>query len=160
MCKKKARDRPRFSWVPPSTGFIKFNVDGASVGNPGPTGIGEVMCHVGKELARFSKLVGIEDSNVAELMAICEAFLIFIDSPFVSNNALIVESDSKNAVTWVNSSLLGPWRVLNFINHIECLKKKLRKWEVIHIFREANQAADQLGTSWLRKGCHVLLIRW
>ncbi|XVF67225.1 hypothetical protein PTKIN_Ptkin10aG0103200 [Pterospermum kingtungense] len=128
ICKKKTRDRPS-----------------ASSGKSGPAGIEGVMrSHASEELARFSKSVGIEDSSVAELIAICEAFLTFIDSPYVYNCALIVESDSKNAVTWVNSPLSAPWRVLNFINHIECLKRKLRKWEVVHIFKEANQVVDQL----------------
>ncbi|XVF66499.1 hypothetical protein PTKIN_Ptkin10aG0041000 [Pterospermum kingtungense] len=159
--KEKTRDRPRVSWIPPPIGYVKFNVDGASSGKPGPAGIGGVMrIHASEELARFSKSVGIEDSNVAELMAIREAFLTFIDSPYVYNCALIVESDSKNAVTWVNSPLSAPWRVLNFINHIECLKRKLRKWEVVHIFREANQVADQLAKEGVSRTSDLVVTLW
>lgn len=38
---KRKLSVPRsFSWKPPSLGSLKFNVDGASQGNPGPSGLG------------------------------------------------------------------------------------------------------------------------
>ncbi|XVF84677.1 hypothetical protein PTKIN_Ptkin17bG0056800 [Pterospermum kingtungense] len=119
--KEKTRDRPRVSWIPPPIGYVKFNVDGASSGKPGLAGIGGVMrSHASEELARFSKFVGIEDSNVAELMAIREAFLTFIDSPY----------------------------------------RKLRKWEVVHIFKEANQVADQLAKEGVSRTSDLVVTLW
>ncbi|XVF39216.1 hypothetical protein PTKIN_Ptkin01aG0017700 [Pterospermum kingtungense] len=161
MPKRKTRDWPRVSWVCPPAGHVKFNVDGASIGKPGSAGIGGVLCnHAGEELARFSKSVGIVDSNIAELLAIREAFLVFIDSPFVSDNVLIIESDSKTAVNWVNSPLSAPWMVLNFINHIECLKKQIIGWEVTHIFREANQVEDQLAKERVSRTADMVFMHW
>ena len=32
-----------FSWAPPIEGVLKFNVDGAARGKPGPSGIGGVL---------------------------------------------------------------------------------------------------------------------
>ncbi|XVF82575.1 hypothetical protein PTKIN_Ptkin16aG0060800 [Pterospermum kingtungense] len=65
-------------------GAVKFNVDGLSMGKLGLIGIGGVLRdHSGDELARFFKSIGVEDSNFAELMAIREAMVIFVTSPFV-----------------------------------------------------------------------------
>ncbi|XVF04082.1 hypothetical protein REPUB_Repub05bG0050800 [Reevesia pubescens] len=36
-----SEDSPCFSLVSPELGFVKFNVDNSSNGNPGPTGCGE-----------------------------------------------------------------------------------------------------------------------
>ncbi|XVF48928.1 hypothetical protein PTKIN_Ptkin03bG0227800 [Pterospermum kingtungense] len=55
------------------------NVDGSSFGKPGPAGIGGVLRnHVETELICFSKHVGMEDSNVAEIMAITKALVLFL----------------------------------------------------------------------------------
>ena len=61
-------------WIPPSRGYMKFNVDGSAKSKPGPAGIGGVLrdnLSVVKMI--FSKSVGIEDSNMAELLAVREA---------------------------------------------------------------------------------------
>ncbi|XVF70496.1 hypothetical protein PTKIN_Ptkin11bG0166300 [Pterospermum kingtungense] len=92
------------------------------------------------------------------MLAIREAFLIFIDSPFVIDRELIVESDSINAVNWVNSPSSTPWRVLNFINHNENLKKQLKGWKVTHVFREVNCITDQLAKERVGR-CNDLLVR-
>lgn len=49
-------------WSPPSCGFLKFNVDGASRGKPGPVGIGGVLRdHVGSTSIIFTEYVGSMD---------------------------------------------------------------------------------------------------
>ncbi|XVF43014.1 hypothetical protein PTKIN_Ptkin02bG0006400 [Pterospermum kingtungense] len=76
--------------------------DGSSQGKPDPAGIGGVLRdHIGKELIRFSKAIGVKDSNMAELLAIREALIVFISSPWVYSKGLIIESDSKVATNWV-----------------------------------------------------------
>ncbi|XVF74827.1 hypothetical protein PTKIN_Ptkin13bG0142100 [Pterospermum kingtungense] len=63
--------RPVLLWSKPEAGFVKFNVDGSSIGKPGLAGIGGILRdHEGMELIRFSKHIGIHDSNEAELMAV------------------------------------------------------------------------------------------
>lgn len=53
---------------------LKFNVDGASRGKPGPMGIKCVLHNSkGEVLLMFSKHVGICDSNLVEVLAILEA---------------------------------------------------------------------------------------
>ncbi|XVF77973.1 hypothetical protein PTKIN_Ptkin14bG0090800 [Pterospermum kingtungense] len=132
-------------WIPPSEGMVKFNVDGSSFGKPGPAGIGGVLRnHKGNELMSFSKHIGMEDSNVAEIMAIREALVLFLASPWVNCSKLIIESDSRIAIGWVNNPNEAPWKVRMFVNHITNLRSQIKDLQIFHIFREANQRADQL----------------
>ncbi|XVE65734.1 hypothetical protein DITRI_Ditri08aG0023100 [Diplodiscus trichospermus] len=107
------------------------------------SGIGGVLRdHLGKERIRFSKSIGVEDSNEAELMAIREAFILFATSRWVQSCSLIIESDSTNAVNWILKPKEAPWRLRKFINYIENLKALIRDWSVV-IPRESNQVADE-----------------
>lgn len=101
---KKMKVRPHIDWAPPRIGVLKFNVDGAALGKPGLAGIGGVLRnHEGRVLIRFSKAVGIEESNIAEILAIREALMIFSGFPWARGSPLVVESDSSNAVGWVSN---------------------------------------------------------
>ena len=63
----------RYAWYPPPLGVVKFNVDGASRGKPGPAGIGGVLRYCkGEVLMMFSKYVSVGDSNEADVLAILE----------------------------------------------------------------------------------------
>jgi hypothetical protein len=41
------------TWIPPQTGFLKLNFDGASKGNPGKAGEGGVIKDSGGEIIRM-----------------------------------------------------------------------------------------------------------
>lgn len=59
---------------------MKFNVDGASVGNLGPFGIVDVLKnHDGSVLLKFSRAISEKDSNLVEILAIEGAFRISTD---------------------------------------------------------------------------------
>ncbi|XVF45785.1 hypothetical protein PTKIN_Ptkin02bG0234500 [Pterospermum kingtungense] len=159
--KRNEKQRTRQNWMPPPSGSVKFNVDRSSTGKLGPAGIGGVMRdHTTKELACFSKSIGVEDSNIAELLAIREAFLVFIASPLVVDKKLIIESDSQNAVSWVNVPSSAPWRVFNFINHIEALKMQVIDWKVNHVFREMNEVADNLAKEAIYRLSDMIVTCW
>ncbi|XVF83577.1 hypothetical protein PTKIN_Ptkin16aG0500400 [Pterospermum kingtungense] len=116
--------------------MVEFNVDGGSLGKPGSAGIrGILRDHQGTDLIRFSKEVGIIESNMAELLAIREAFILFLSSPWLNRCTLIVESDSRNAVNWVLKPESAPWRWRNIINHVESLKAQVKDWRVVHVDR-------------------------
>ncbi|XVE89676.1 hypothetical protein DITRI_Ditri20bG0015100 [Diplodiscus trichospermus] len=106
--------------------------------------LGVLGDHLGMEKIHFSKSIGIEDSNVPELLAIREALILYASSVWAQNTALIMESDSKNAVTWVLNPKSAPWRVQKFINHIENVKSRIKEWKLQHIPREYNQIANSL----------------
>ncbi|XP_017974604.1 PREDICTED: 14.7 kDa ribonuclease H-like protein [Theobroma cacao] len=129
----------------PHQGQMKFNVDGAARGCPGPAGIGGILTnHKGDVRVIFSKSIGVADSNLAELLAIKEAFIIFTSSRWRNDQKLVIECDSSNAVKWINQSHTAPWRMRKWLIQIERMKEKLMGWDVKHVRREANQRADSL----------------
>ncbi|XVF83970.1 hypothetical protein PTKIN_Ptkin16aG0537100 [Pterospermum kingtungense] len=133
------------SWMRTEFGCLKFNVDGSSLGKPGPAGIGGLLRdHEGRVKIRFSKAIGMADSNLAEILAIKEAFVLFAESQWARSHKLIVESDSSDAVSWSNHPTNAPWAMRRYINQIECLKGNIRGWEVVHVRRACNSAADSL----------------
>ncbi|XVE92796.1 hypothetical protein REPUB_Repub01dG0133100 [Reevesia pubescens] len=67
----------------------------------------------------FLKYVAITDSNVAEFLVIKEAFTIFVKSMWGSSFGLIIESDSANAIRWVNSPTSTPWKLKKYSALIE-----------------------------------------
>ncbi|XVF79224.1 hypothetical protein PTKIN_Ptkin14bG0203400 [Pterospermum kingtungense] len=107
------------------TGFVKFNINGSSLGKPGLSGIGGILRdHDGNELIRFSKNIEEQDSNMAELMAVREATILFLSSKWVNTSFLTIESDSINVVCWVNNPCSAPWGMRPVINHIQNLQTK------------------------------------
>ena len=44
-------------------------IDGASKGNPGPSGIGVILCKQGKPVETISRYIGLATNNVAEYNA-------------------------------------------------------------------------------------------
>lgn len=61
---------------PPSV--LKFNVDMAMRGKPGPTSISGVLCNSGGEVTfLLSKQVGIRDYNEAGVLDILEALCLY-----------------------------------------------------------------------------------
>ncbi|EOY08309.1 Uncharacterized protein TCM_022646 [Theobroma cacao] len=99
VCPKKKSDKKNLDWIKSLPDELKFNVDGAAKGCFGETGIGGVLRdYEGRIKLQFPKATGRGDSNLAELLAIKEAFLLFAASPWVNSYLLIIESDSSNAV--------------------------------------------------------------
>lgn len=65
-------------WSSPPPGVLKFNVDGAMRGKPGPTRYSVVLCNSGGEVMfLFSKQVRIRDYNKAGVLAILEALCLY-----------------------------------------------------------------------------------
>ncbi|KAK6263482.1 hypothetical protein SCA6_018916 [Theobroma cacao] len=88
-------------------GFMKFNIDGAARGCPSPSGMGGAM-HNHEEHVKilFSKPLGHGDSNMEEILAIKEAFYLFVAFSWCCIYAFIVESDSSNAVSRLTKHFL------------------------------------------------------
>lgn len=74
-------------------------MDGASSRGSGDAAIGGILRDsYGTISIRFSKSLGLTDSNKAKLMAIREVFHIFCKSSYYNRYKLWIESDSMNAV--------------------------------------------------------------
>ena len=134
--------------MPPLVGSLKFNVDGAARGKPGPAGCGGVLRDAnGKVMALFSCPLEPCDVNVAELMGIRWAFDIFLSSDRFGGKELVIESDSAVALAWCSKKDARPWKLWNILNAIDCMIDKCKAVKWVKIFREANGMADCLAKS-------------
>lgn len=135
------------SWLPPDIGILKCNVDGASKGNPGNSGVGGVIRDSnGKFLGYFALGIGFGWAFEAEVKAILQG-LIFCQQ-FLFRN-IILESDSTVAIGWVISKDKRPWKLRNELNKIDLLMREVNCLEIRHTYREGNTDADLLAN----KGC-------
>ena len=119
--------------------------DGASSGNPGPSGIG-VLLRYGQHEKEISKFIGFATNNIAELKAI-EAGL-----SVVKNTSIPVRlfTDSKYAY----GVLVLNWKARRNQDVVASIKKTMAKFEDLKIIKikghsgyEGNERADLLATS-------------
>jgi len=118
-------------------------VDGASSGNPGPSGIGGVLLNGnGDELERFSEHIGVATSNVAEYRALIHAVsrLTALGADHVR-----IFTDSQ----LLQRQTIGDWKIKD--EKLRKLSSTLRdiidrfsSFEITHISREGNRTADRL----------------
>ncbi|KAK1583559.1 hypothetical protein Q3G72_024995 [Acer saccharum] len=156
--KKVNRKKASFGWKPPPEGFLKFNVDGSSRGNPGPSGIGGILRNsVGDVLCMFSSVIDDGSSVAAELVAILQACKCCMCPTDLS---VIIESDSRSAVSWVNDDVgVGHIRFLDIILEIREILSRLKPKVVVRfINRSSNVAADFLAKQGVFNG--VVQMGW
>ncbi|XVF28382.1 hypothetical protein REPUB_Repub15cG0024800 [Reevesia pubescens] len=146
------------SWELPPPGSLKFNIDRASRGKPGPARIGGVLReNKGTVKMIFSKSIGVADSNLAELLDLREAIVLFATSRWVTSHGLRLESDNKNAVNWILSPASTPWRMKKYTVQIEALKKDLICWDISYVQKEFNDLADGFAKSGVEREADLLI---
>lgn len=127
--------------------MIYINTDGGSRGNPGEAAWGfAILDESGKELAGVGKRIGINTNNVAEYMAVIEAFNYLLSHRELLDNSsgITVRMDSLLVCQQLN----GVWRVKhgNMIPLFEEARRKIQEIaipvRVIHVPREQNKIAD------------------
>ena len=123
--------------------------DGASSGNPGPSGIGVVMRY-GEHEKEISEFIGHATNNIAELKAIDVGL-----SALKSRNIPVrVFTDSKYAY----GLLVLNWKPKKNQPLVEAIKNKMRKFKDLEIIKvkghsghPENERADYLATSAIKK---------
>jgi len=151
-------------WHPPPEGFLKYNIDGASKGNPGEAGFGGVLRdETGRIITLFHGCLGKATNNMVELMALeqCLEFLI-------QNNCqnVIIEADSElviNAARRISNGtrsekVIKHWRLTQVLQRIQVHLQVLRTFSFIHVKRRANKLADILANHGV--GCKNSTILW
>ena len=122
---------------------ISIFIDGASRGNPGPSGIGIVFCdeqdNVVKKLFKF---IGNATNNIAEYSALIYALQEALIDRY---DEVKIKSDSE----LLTRQLTGEYKVKNDVLRLYCglfqhISKGFNKIEVISIARENNSLADKL----------------
>lgn len=144
--------RKSVSWSSPPKGWIKWNVDGSSLGKPGKSGIGGVLRDPkGQVICTFSEPLGVLESNEAEVIAIRRALQLTAAVPGAERLKVIVETDSLNAFTWITKAIARPWRMTFDFNTIATLKETFDEVKFQHILREANGMTDSFAKQGVRR---------
>lgn len=118
-------------------------VDGGSLGNPGPAGVGVVIegCKQGR--ITIGKWVGRQDNNVAEYLALLEALQCAVA---LKASKLHVYSDSEVVVR----QMIGHYRCRSTrLYSLNWLCRKLARtleFSISHIRRELNSEANRLAS--------------
>jgi ribonuclease HI len=128
---------------------ICIYTDGASSGNPGPSGIG-VLLRFNKHEKEISKYIGIATNNIAELEAIRSGLLAVKNT----NLPVRVFTDSKYAY----GVLVQGWKPRKNQDIIASIKKIILKFDDLKFIKvkghggiEGNERADVLATAAIKK---------
>lgn len=123
-------------------------VDGGSLGNPGPAGVGVVI--EGSEEGRITigKWIGRQDNNVAEYLALLEALQCAVS---LNASKLHVYSDSQVVVR----QMMGHYNCRSsrlYSLHWICRKlARSLEFSISHIAREHNAEANRLAGAAARR---------
>ncbi|KAK2656639.1 hypothetical protein Ddye_009691 [Dipteronia dyeriana] len=146
-------------WIPSQPKFLKFNVDGSARGSLGQAGIGRVLRDQSKRvLCSFSIYVGCQDVITVELLVIVKACDMCVLKNELLGKKVIISSDSKNTVSWINNSGLRNINFMQQIYNIRYFNLKFGHMCVEFNPRESNMMADSL----VKKGVEgdLYVINW
>ena len=119
-------------------------VDGGSLGNPGPSGIGVVIDNPLGQKIRIAKWIGLQDNNVAEYLALLEALQCAVK---LRAQAIHVYSDSQVVVR----QMTGQYRCRSprlYSLHWTCRKLcRSLDFSISYVPREYNVEANALASS-------------
>ena len=122
-------------------------VDGGSLGNPGPSGIGVVIDGCESGPIRIAKWIGHQDNNVAEYMALLEALQYAVS---LKAKALHVYSDSQVVVRQMRGEYSCRSSRLYSL-HWTCRKlARALVFSISHVPRESNAEANSLANTAVR----------
>ena len=127
----------------PFGSYLLIYTDGASSGNPGPSGIGVVINDKEDRIVgKVSSYVGINTNNFAEYSALIRALKIAI---YYKTKELKIRTDSELVVKQIK----GEYKVTSdnikpLYETAMKLKKKINSFRIEHIPRIQNDKADHL----------------
>jgi ribonuclease HI len=123
-------------------------VDGGSLGNPGPSGIGVVIDGCESGPIRISRWIGHQDNNVAEYVALMEALQCALS---LKARTLHVYSDSEVVVRQMRGEYICRSTRLYSL-HWTCRKlARALSFSISHVPREDNAEANRLANTAVRE---------
>jgi len=123
---------------------LEIYIDGASKGNPGPSGVGVVICKDGETIKNISSFIGEATNNVAEYTA-----LIYALQEALKLKATILKINTDSQLLYRQVKRIYKIKHPNIIglhNQVMHLLSGFKRVEVVHIPREKNSGADKLAT--------------
>jgi ribonuclease HI len=119
-------------------------IDGGSLGNPGPSGIGVIIDGSTDGTIRIAKWIGHQDNNVAEYVALLEALQCALG---LKAEALHVFSDSEVMVKQMSGEYSCRSPRLYSLNWICRKLTRSLDFSISHVRRENNTEANSLATA-------------
>jgi ribonuclease HI len=125
-------------------------IDGASHGNPGPSGVGVVFANgAAKPIWRFAKYIGETTNNVAEYLALLYALQGALQQGYA---AVTVRTDSELLERQMNGRYQVRDRQLRILHDLALhLAQGFRQFTILHIPRTDNRLADRLAGQAVRE---------
>jgi ribonuclease HI len=123
-------------------------VDGGSLGNPGPSGIGVVIDRPEGSRIRIAKWIGHQDNNVAEYVALLEALQCALA---MKAKVLHVYSDSEVVVRQMTGEYACRSSRLYSLHWICRKLARSLNFSINHVPRENNVEANRLANAAARQ---------
>ncbi|MFH1198679.1 MAG: ribonuclease HI family protein [Candidatus Omnitrophota bacterium] len=123
---------------------LDIYIDGASKGNPGPSGIGAVICRNGETIKNLSVYIGETTNNVAEytalIYALKEAITLKAQTIKVNSDSQLLCRQLKKTYKVKSVNIVGLYK-----QAVELLSG-FKQVVINNIPREENSGADKLAT--------------
>jgi ribonuclease HI len=128
---------------------LEIYIDGASKGNPGPSGIGVVIFRDGKTIKNISSFIGNTTNNIAEYTALIYGLE---EALMLKAEALKINTDSQLLYRQLNKiyKVKNP-NILGLYNQVTRLISAFKKISVHNIPRADNRGADKLANKAIRE---------
>ncbi len=128
---------------------IKIYVDGASKGNPGPSGIGVVICRDGETIKNIANFIGNATNNVAEytalIYALQEGLMLNAENIEINTDSQLLYRQIKKIYKIKSVNILGLY------NQAIELMSAFKQVSIKHIPREENRGADKLANKAIKE---------
>lgn len=133
---------------------LKIYIDGASKGNPGPSGIGVVICSDSQTIKNISSYIGNTTNNVAEYTALIYALQ---EALKLKAQILNINTDSELLCRQINKvyKIKNP-NILGLYNQVTHLISGFKQVTINNIPREENRGADKLATKAIKQQLKAL----
>lgn len=129
--------------------LVDIYIDGASKGNPGPAGIGVIICQDGQVFKNISNYIGKTTNNFAEYMALIyaleEALMIKADTIKINTDSQLLYRQIKREYKVKSPNIIGLY------NQALHLISAFKEVSINYIPRNNNRGADKLATQAIKQ---------
>lgn len=128
---------------------LEIYIDGASKGNPGPSGVGVVICRGEETIKNISSFIGNTTNNVAEytalIYALQEALKLKAQILKIKTDSQLLHRQLNKTYKVKNENIAGLYKqVVHLLGGFSAVS-------IAHIPRENNKGADKLATLAIKK---------
>lgn len=135
---------------------VEIYIDGASKGNPGPSGVGAIICSNGETIKNISAYIGETTNNIAEYTALIyaleEALILKAEELKINSDSQLLCRQIKKIYKVKSPGILPLYQLANR------LIASFKTVSINNIPREDNRGADKLATQAIKKGYQQLLM--